>query len=325
MAMKKALITGITGQDGSYVAELLLKKGYEVHGTIRRTSFEHIKNTNIFSVRDKLILHIGDISDPAFIYKTVFKVHPDELYHLAAQSYVSYSLNTEIELMDVNFRATYYLLNSFYDINPEGRFFFAGSSEMFGNPEMYPQNELTPFNPKSLYGISKVSSFHFLRNFREKTGFFCVSGIMYNHESPRRKNIFVTKKIIETAVKIYLKKEKELRLGNIEAQRDWGWAPEYIEGMWMMLNADKAEDYILATGKIHTVREFLEKTFNKLGLDYKEFLVIDDRFFRPSEKVPLCGDSTKAKENLGWTSRKNIDEIIEAMLSAELKKYGREL
>ena len=317
--MKTALITGITGQDGSYLAELLLTKGYEVHGTVRRASFERLEKSYLPSHLSRINFHVGDISDPAFIYKTVFKTKPDEVYHLAAESFVSYSLSTEIELIDVNFKSTYYLLNSFYDINPNGRFFLAASSEMFGEPLESPQTEKTPFNPRSLYGIAKASSFYFLKDFRRKSNFFAVSGILYNHESPRRRDIFVTKKIVKGAVAIKMGKERKIRLGNLEARRDWGWAPEYVEAIWKMTTASIPQDYIIATGKTYSVREFLEITFQKLNLDYREFIEIDKELFRPSEKNVLCGNPARIRKNLGWYAKKDLNYIIEKMLEAELK------
>lgn len=322
--MKKAIITGITGQDGSYIAEFLLEKGYEVHGIVRRESLEdNDKLKNIKHIIDKLILHEGSLNDHLTIYKIFSKVLPDECYHLSASSFVNYSFNDEFQTMNNNFNSTHYLLSTIREVKKECKFYFAGSSEMFGEPNESPQTENTPFNPKSIYGISKVSSHYLLKNYREKENIFACTGIMYNHESPRRGSQFVTKKIISSAVKIKLGLQNELHLGNIDAKRDWGYAPEYAEAMWQILQADKADDYIIATGALHTVREFLEIAFSYLGLDYKDYVVIDPKFFRASEHNPLCGNPKKIKESIGWEHTKNLEEIIKEMIDAEIHKYNQ--
>jgi GDPmannose 4,6-dehydratase len=322
MNKKVALITGITGQDGSYLTELLLKKGYEVHGIVRRESFEdEEKLKNIKSIKDKLFLHEGSLSDHLSIYKIFSKILPDECYHLSASSFVNYSFNDEFQTMSNNFNSTHYLLSTIREVKKECKFYFAGSSEMFGEPNETPQNEDTPFHPKSIYGISKVSSHYLLKNYREKENIFACTGIMYNHESPRRGNQFVTKKIISSAVKIKKDLQNKLYLGNLDAKRDWGYAPDYVKAMWMMLQADKADDYILSTGKLHTVKEFIDIAFSYLGLDYKDYVEVDPKFFRASEHNPLCGNPQKIKEVLSWENSKSLKDIIEEMIEEELKKY----
>ncbi len=320
--MKKAIITGITGQDGSYLAELLLSKGYEVHGLVRRESFEDIeKLDNIKHILDKLHLHEGSLNDHLTIYKVFSKVLPDECYHLSASSFVNYSFNDEFQTMNNNFNSTHYLLSTIREVKKDCKFYFAGSSEMFGEPNESPQTEETPFNPKSIYGISKVSSHYLLKNYREKEGMFACTGIMYNHESPRRGSQFVTKKIISSAVKIKKELQTTLYLGNLDAQRDWGYAPDYVKAMWKILQSDKADDYIMSTGILHTVRNFLEITFSYLGLDYNNYVEVDPKFFRASEKKPLCGNPSKIKNIIGWENSKNLEEIIKEMIDTELMKY----
>lgn len=319
--MKKAIITGITGQDGSYLAELLLSKGYEVHGLVRRESFEDIeKLDNIKHIMDKLHLHEGSLNDHLTIYKVFSKVLPDECYHLSASSFVNYSFNDEFQTMNNNFNSTHYLLSTIREVKKDCKFYFAGSSEMFGEPSESPQTENTPFNPKSIYGISKISSHYLLKNYREKENIFACTGIMYNHESPRRGSQFVTKKIISSAVKIKKGLQDKLYLGNLDAQRDWGYSPDYVMAMWKILQADKADDFIIATGKLHTVREFIEITFSYLELDYKKYIEVDPKFFRASEKKPLCGNPTKIKNTIGWENTKSLEEIIKEMIDIEMSK-----
>ncbi len=317
--MKRAIITGITGQDGSYLAELLLDKGCEVHGIIRRESFEdNDRLKNIKKIQDKLVLHEGSLNDHLTIYKIFSKVLPDECYHLSASSFVNYSFNDEFQTMNNNFNSTHYLLSTIREVKKECKFYFAGSSEMFGEPSESPQTECTPFNPKSIYGISKVSSHYLLKNYREKERIFACTGIMYNHESPRRGSQFVTKKIISSAVKIKKGLQKELYLGNLDAKRDWGYAPDYVKAMWQILQSDKADDYIIATGKLHSVREFLEYTFGYLEMDYNDYVKVDPKFFRASEKIPLCGDTSKMKNKIGWRNIKSLENIIKEMIDEEL-------
>lgn len=320
--MRKAIITGITGQDGSYLAELLLSKGYEVHGLVRRESFEDIeKLENIKHIKDRLHLHEGSLNDHLTIYKIFSKVLPDECYHLSASSFVNYSFNDEFQTMNNNFNSTLYLLSTIREVKKECKFYFAGSSEMFGEPKVSPQTEDTPFNPKSIYGISKVSSHYLLKNYREKEGIFACTGIMYNHESPRRGSQFVTKKIISSAVRIKMGLQNELYLGNLDAKRDWGYAPDYVEAMWKILQAEKADDFIISTGKLHTVREFLEIAFSYLDLNYEDYVELDPKFYRASEKNPLCGNPSKIKQTIGWENTKSLEEIIKEMIDNEITKF----
>ena len=322
--MKKAIITGITGQDGSYLAELLIDKGYEVHGLVRRESFEDIeKLDNIKKITSCLKLHEGALNDHLTIYKIFSQVLPDECYHLSASSFVNYSFNDEFQTMNNNFNSTHYLLSTIREVNQKCKFYFAGSSEMFGEPMVSPQDEKTSFNPKSIYGISKISSYYLLKNYREKEGIFACTGIMYNHESPRRGSQFVTKKIISSAVKIKLGLQKELYLGNLDASRDWGYAPDYVEAMWKILQQGKPDDYIIATGNLHTVREFLEMTFSYLDLDYKNYVKVDPKLYRTSEKKPLCGDASKLKKAIGWNNTKSLREIISEIIDHEFKKLEK--
>jgi GDPmannose 4,6-dehydratase len=319
--MKKAIITGITGQDGSYLAELLIEKGYEVHGIIRRESLEDIeKLKNIENIQKDLILHEGSLTDHLTIYKIFSKIIPDECYHLSAASFVNYSFNDEFLIMNNNFNTTHYLLSTINEVNKKCKFFFAGSSEMFGEPNITPQTEETPFNPKSIYGISKVSSYYLVKNYRDKENLFACTGIMYNHESPRRATQFVTKKIISSAVRIKKGLQKKLYLGNLDAKRDWGYSPDYVNAMWKILQSDEANDFIISTGKLHSVREFLEITFNYLNLNYRDYVKIDSNFFRNSEKNPLCGDSSKIEKKLGWKNKKDLEEIITEMIEYEMEK-----
>ena len=319
---KVALITGITGQDGSYLAEFLLEKGYEVHGIVRRESIEDDeKLNNIKDIKDSIVLHEGSLSDHLTIYKIFSKILPDECYHLSASSFVNYSFNDEFETMSNNFNSTHYLLSTIREVKRDCKFYFAGSSEMFGEPNISPQDEETSFNPKSIYGISKVSSHYLLKNYREKENIFACTGILYNHESPRRGNHFVTKKIISSAVKIKLGIQDKLYLGNLDAKRDWGYAPDYVKAMWMMLQAPKANDYIVASGKLHSVRDFLEETFSYLDLKYENYVLVDPKFFRASEHNPLCGNSDKINKTIGWYNKKSLKDIIKEMIDIEMNKY----
>lgn len=320
--MKKAIITGITGQDGSYLAEFLLNKGYEVHGIVRRESFEDEKKLiNIKKIKNKLFLHEGSLNDHLSIYKIFSKVLPDECYHLSASSFVNYSFNDEFQTMNNNFNSTHYLLSTIRELKKECKFYFAGSSEMFGEPNVSPQTEETPFNPKSIYGISKVSSYYLLKNYRDKEDIFACTGIMYNHESPKRGSQFVTKKIISSAIEIKLGLKDKLYLGNLDAKRDWGYAPDYVKAMWSILQYDQPDDFIIATGKLHTVREFLDIAFSYLELDYKKYVEVDPKFFRASEHNPLCGNPNKIKKMIGWENSKNLEKIIKEMIDDEMIKY----
>lgn len=319
--MKKALITGIAGQDGSYLADLLVAKGYEVHGIVRRIAIEDSshKLRNIGHLHDRVKLHVASLDNVLSLIKTVREVMPDECYHLAASSFVSYSFEDEMSILNNNINATHYLLAALKEFVPHCRFYYAGTSEMFGAVDQSPQDEKTPFNPRSIYGVSKVAGYHLVKNYRSQYGMFACSGILYNHESPRRGYEFVTRKIISSAVKIKLGLLDSVSLGNLDAHRDWGYAPDYVNAMWLMLQAHNPEDYVVATGETHTVREFVETAFSLLGLDYEKHVLIDPKFFRPAEQVQLCGNSAKISEKLGWIRTRNLKEIVEEMIDSEME------
>lgn len=318
---KKALITGITGQDGSYLAELLLEKGYEVHGIIRRVAMEDPEHRlwRIFPIRDRLHLHAASLESLPSLYRVLQAVVPHECYHLGAQSFVAYSFEDEFSTLNANINGTHHMLAAVRDVVPHCRFYFAASSEMFGKVEQVPQTERTPFHPRSAYGISKVAGFDLTRNYREAYGLFACSGILYNHESPRRGYEFVTRKITSHAAKIKLGLAKEVRLGNLDAKRDWGHAREYVRAMWTMLQQDEADDYVIATGEQHTVKEFAETAFKLLGLDYQEFVTIDSQFLRPAEVETLLGDPIKAKQKLGWRYQLTFVELVHEMVNADMR------
>jgi GDPmannose 4,6-dehydratase len=320
--VKKAIISGITGQDGSYLAELLLKKGYEVYGFVRPETYDVIGE--LFSDNPQLLSRVNFVSvsivDSLAVYGEVHKIGPDEFYHLAAHSFVSYDMKNEIHIMDVNFNSTLYIVSALKDLPRPCKLFFAGSSEMFGNPDITPQNEDTRFNPKSVYGIAKLASYYLLRNFREKEGLFAVTGIMFNHESPRRASKFVTKKIVTEAVKIKYGLSDSLELGNLDAKRDWGYAPDYAYSMWLMLQQETPEDYVVATGTTRTVREFVSLVFDYLGMNYKSYVRVNEAFFRPSEAVPLCGDSSKIR-GVGWSETKDFEDVVKELIEFEERKY----
>lgn len=318
---KTALITGVTGQDGSYLAELLLKKGYRVHGIVRRESLEKNRHglQNLERCIEEIKLHPGSIEDHLSIYKIIQSVKPDECYHLAGQSFVSYDFSEQFTLMNTNFNSTLYLLSSLKELVPKCRFFFAGSSEIFGNPEEAPQHERTWFNPKSVYGIAKAASYHAVRSYRQCHGLHACVGILYNHESPRRGYQFVTRKITAAAARIKLGLQYELQLGNLDATRDWGYAPEYVEGMWQMVQQNQPEDLILATGVSRTVREFVQSVFDYLGLDSELYVRTDPTLYRESELLPLVGDASRIRAKLGWSPRKNFEQIIQQMVDHDLQ------
>lgn len=321
--MKKALITGIAGQDGSYLAELLLAKGYEVHGIVRRIAIEDTEHKlkNLRGVLDKIHLHVASLDNVLSLIKVVKDLAPDECYHLAASSFVSYSFEDEISILNNNVNSTHYLLAAIREFAPGCRVYFAGTSEMFGNVAVSPQDETTPFNPRSIYGISKVASYHLVKNYREQYGLFACSGILYNHESPRRGYEFVTRKIVSAAVKIKLGLQKTLVLGNLDACRDWGYAPDYVKAMWLMLQGDAPDDYVVATGETHSVREFVALAFSTLGIEYEKHVQVDPQFFRPTEKVPLSGNPAKIVSGLGWLRTKSFAEIVQAMVESELALF----
>jgi GDPmannose 4,6-dehydratase len=318
--MKRALITGITGQDGSYLAELLLKKGYEVHGTVRRSSLENSEKLAFLKdILPSLSLHTCSIDDHLSLYKVIQKVRPDECYHLAASSFVSYDFDDEASIISLNFISTHFLLSCIKELAPKCRFYYAGSSEMFGTADVTPQTESTSFNPRSIYGISKLSGFHVVRNYRSQHGVFTCTGISYNHESPRRGREFVTRKISMAVAKIHRGQADSLELGNLDARRDWGYAPDYVDAMWRITSlSESPEDFIIATGQTHTIRELLETAFGTVGLDYRKYVKVDQRYFRPSEKIPLCGDASKLTRSLGWKPTKDFATMIREMVQHDL-------
>lgn len=320
MQTKKALITGITGQDGSYLAEYLLDLGYEVHGIIRRVAFEDPMNRlgRIDHIKDRITLHSGSLESFPSLYNVLSKVVPDECYHLAAQSFVSYSFEDEFSTMNTNINGTHYLLSALKNVAPECRFYFAGSSEMFGKVEEVPQKETTRFHPRSVYGISKVAGYELTRNYREAYDMYAVSGILFNHESPRRGYEFVTRKITSVAAAIKLGLAKELRLGNLDARRDWGFAGDYVKAMHKMLNHSEPKDFVVGTGETFSVRQFLEVAFGHLGLDYEKYVVVDPIFYRPAEVDLLIGDPTAAKEELGWQAEVNFEGLVKMMVDHDL-------
>ncbi|HEX9795415.1 MAG TPA: GDP-mannose 4,6-dehydratase [Anaerolineales bacterium] len=318
--MKRALISGITGQDGSYLAELLLEKGYEVHGIVRRVSLEDPVHrlSRLQHILDEIHLHSASLESYASIIRVVEDVSPDECYHLAAQSFVSYSFVDEFSTLNTNINGTHYVLSAIKERAPDCRVYFAASSEMFGNAPYSPQNEKTPFNPRSLYGISKVAGFHLTRNYREAYGLFACSGIAFNHESERRGHEFVTRKITSAVAEIKAGLADKLRLGNLDARRDWGYAPEYVEGMWRMIKQDQPDDYVLATGETHSVQEFVKRAFEFADLDWKEYVVVDDQFFRPAEINELSGDASKAQADLGWQPEFAFDALVSRMVAHDM-------
>ena len=321
---KKALITGITGQDGSYLAEHLLALGYEVHGLVRRVALEAPERRveRITQILDQVTLHAASLESYPSIFNVVSHHDFDECYHLAAQSFVAESFADGFSTMNTNINGTHYVLAALRELNPNCRFYFAGSSEMFGNVSEVPQKETTLLQPRSPYGISKVAGFHLTRNYREAYGLFGVSGILFNHESPRRGFEFVSRKITSTVARIKLGLASELRLGNLDAKRDWGHAIDYVRAMHMMLQQPQADDYVIATGETHSVRELCEVAFAEVELDYKEFVRIDERFYRPAEVDLLVGDASKAKRVLSWEPTYTFRELVREMVREDLKKQG---
>ena len=317
----KALITGITGQDGSYLVELLLEKGYEVHGIVRRVALEDPEHRlwRINHLLEHIHLHAASLESFASIYNVIKNVQPDECYHLAAQSFVNYSFDDEFSTLNTNINGTHHVLSAIKDWVPRCRFYFAASSEMFGKVESVPQDENTRFHPRSAYGISKVAGFDLTRNYREAYGLHASSGILYNHESPRRGYEFVTRKITSHAAKIRLGMEKGIRLGNIEAKRDWGHAREYVKTMWMMLQQGTPSDYVIATGQSHSVRDFLKIACEYVGLNYHDYVVTDPTVLRPSDVDVLCGDSSKAQRELGWKYSLSLHDLVYEMVDQDLR------
>ncbi len=321
---KRALITGITGQDGSYLAELLLEKGYEVHGLVRRVALEDMEHrlSRIRGIRDKIELHPASLESYASIYRVVGRVLPDECYHLAAQSFVTYSFDDEFSTFNSNINGTHYMLDAVRSLAPRCRFYFAGSSEQFGHAEDVPQSENTRFHPRSAYGISKVAGFELTRNCRESDGLYASSGILFNHESPRRGSEFVTRKITQGVARILSGKTDRLHLGNLSAKRDWGYAKEYVEAMWLMLQQPEADDYVVATGETHIVEEFVELAFSTAGLDYRKYVVVDKALYRPAEVNILLGDASKARRVLGWKPRLAFNQLVTEMVASDCAAAG---
>jgi GDPmannose 4,6-dehydratase len=321
--MKRALITGITGQDGSYLAELLLNKDYEVHGIIRRAStfnterIDHLyQDPHVHGVR--LFLHYGDLSDSVNLVKLLYELRPDEIYHLGAQSHVRVSFDIPEYTADISGVGTIRILEAIREVGLRPRFYQASSSEMFGKAAEIPQKETTPFHPRSPYGVSKVFAYWATVNYRESYDLFACNGILFNHESPRRGETFVTRKITRAVAYIKAGLQKKLFLGNLDAKRDWGYAPEYIEAMWRMLQQDKPDDYVVATGETHSVNEFCQEAFEHAGLDWREYVEVDKRYFRPAEIDILVGDASKAKKLLGWEPNVRFHELVRLMVDADV-------
>ena len=321
--MKKALITGITGQDGSYLADFLLAKGYEVHGIIRRAStfntdrIDHLyQDPHVNGV--KLFLHYGDLADSVNLVKLIYQLKPDEIYHLGAQSHVRVSFDIPEYTADVTGVGTIRILEAMREAGVKSRFYQASSSEMFGKVREVPQTETTSFWPRSPYGVAKVFAYWATVNYRESYGMHATNGILFNHESPRRGETFVTRKITRAVVAITQGRQKELYLGNLDAKRDWGYAPEYVEAMWLMLQQDSSDDFVVATGETHTIREFLDEAFGHVNLDWKDYVKHDARYERPAEVDLLVGDASKAKRQIGWEPKVRFAELVRIMVDADL-------
>ncbi|HSZ76704.1 MAG TPA: GDP-mannose 4,6-dehydratase [Chthoniobacterales bacterium] len=328
--MKKALITGITGQDGSYLADLLLSKGYEVHGIIRRAStfntarIDHLyQDSHVHGIR--LFLHFGDLSDSVQLVKLLYELQPDEVYNLAAQSHVRVSFDIPEYTADITGVGTIRILEAIREAGVVPRFYQASSSEMYGKVQEIPQTETTPFWPRSPYGAAKVFSYWATVNYRESYSLHANNGILFNHESPRRGETFVTRKISRAVSRIKLGSDEFLYLGNLQAKRDWGYAPEYVEGMWRILQQDEPDDYVLATNETHTVREFVELAFAHVGLDWKEHVRYDKRYERPAEVDLLIGNPAKAKQKLGWEPKVRFEELVQIMVDADLEETKQQL
>jgi GDPmannose 4,6-dehydratase len=326
--MKKALITGITGQDGSYLAELLLSKGYSVHGLIRRSSsfntgrIDHLYR-DFHDPDARIFLHYGDLSVSAQLMDLLHSIVPDEIYHLGAQSHVRVSFDMPEYTGDITGLGTLRILEAIRKTGIQTKFYQASSSEMFGAAPP-PQNENTAFQPQSPYAAAKVYAYYIVRNYRNAYKQFAVNGILFNHESPRRGETFVTRKITRAAAQIKLGLQDKLYLGNLEAKRDWGFAGDYVEAMWLMLQQEKPDDYVIATGETHSVREFVERVFAKLGLDYKKHVAVDPRYFRPTEVDVLLGDSSRAQKMLGWKPKVNFDKLIDMMIATDMELARKE-
>jgi GDPmannose 4,6-dehydratase len=321
MAAKRALVTGITGQDGSYLAEFLLEKGYEVHGMVRRSSTETFQRLEGF--RDDLVLHTGDLLDQRSLVDVMRECEPEEIYNLAAMSFVAASWSQPVLTSEFTAVGVTRILEAMREVAPDARFYQASSSEMFGKVLEVPQRETTPFYPRSPYGVAKCYGHFITVNYRESYDLFAASGILFNHESPRRGLEFVTRKVTHAAAGIKLGLQDELSLGNLDAERDWGYARDYVEAMWLMLQEDEPDDYVIATGEVHSVRELVEVAFDHVGLPSDPYVRIDERFLRPAEVEHLVGDATKAKEKLGWVPKTSFEEMIRRMVDSDLELLGR--
>jgi len=327
--IKKALITGITGQDGSYLAELLLAKGYEVHGIIRRAStfnterIDHLyQDPHVNGVR--LFLHYGDIADSTNLIKLLYRIQPDEVYHLAAQSHVRVSFDIPEYTGDVTGLGTVRILEAIRETGSKAKFYQASSSEMYGKVQETPQRETTPFYPRSPYGAAKVYAYWVTVNYRESFGMFACNGILFNHESPRRGETFVTRKITRAIARIRAGLQDKLYLGNLDAKRDWGYAKEYVEAMWLMLQQKEPDDYVVATGETHSVQEFLEEAFSSVNLDWRKYVKVDPQYYRPAEVDLLVGDASKAKQKLGWEPTTTFTKLVHLMVDADIEAVTRE-
>ena len=326
---RKALVTGITGQDGSYLAELLLSKGYEVHGIIRRSSsfntqrLEHLYE-DPHQTDARLFLHYGDLTDGSVLSRLLLEIEPDEIYNLGAQSHVRTSFDLPEYTAEVTGLGAVRLLDAIRETGVQPRFYQASSSELYGKVQEVPQTETTPFYPRSPYACAKAYAFHVTRNYREAYGLFAVNGILFNHESPRRGETFVTRKITRAVGRIKVGLQDKLYLGNLDARRDWGYAPEFVEAMWLMLQAETPDDYVIATGETHSVREFLESAFGRVDLDWESHVELDSRYERPSEVDLLIGDPSKAKRDLGWEPRVRFEELVQIMVDADVEGARKE-
>ena len=323
---KSAFITGITGQDGSYLAEFLLKKGYNVHGMVRRVAAEDENHRfwRLRHIRNKIKIHSGSLESYASIINIITKIKPNEIYHLGAQSYIDYAFNDEFSTINTNINGTHFLLSAIKEFTPKTKFYFAASSEMFGKVREVPQTEKTPFYPRSVYGVSKVAGFDLTRNYREAYNLFCCSGILFNHESPRRGFEFVTRKITHSVARIKFGLQKDLKLGNMDAKRDWGHAKDYVEAMWLMLNQRQPEDYVISTGKHYSVRDFTKLAFDLVDLDYKKYVKVEKKLYRPSEVESLLGDCKKAKKILKWKPKYDFEKLVKDMMRADLEFVEKE-
>ena len=319
---KVALITGITGQDGSYLAELLLSKGYKVHGIVRRVALEDEIHRlwRIRKILNNVTLHAGSLESYASLFNIILKIKPQEVYHLAAQSFVGYSFEDEFSTLNININGTHYVLSALKEFaESKVKFYFAGSSEMFGKAKISPQNENTFFHPRSAYGISKVTGYHLTRNYREAYKLHAASGILFNHESPRRGFEFVSRKITNGVARIKKGLQKKLKLGNINSKRDWGHAQDYVKAMWMMMQQNQPGDYVIGTGKEHSVENFAKKAFAHVGLNYKDYMVIDKNLIRPAEVDSLLADYSKAKKELKWEPKISFEDLVGSMVESDLE------